>query len=422
MIVRLGDEPLLCDELKLTKAEDREALAEAILERCPGLDPEAVAAKLLAAADEAATRPNAPPQQPLGEPVDVSMLARPERIVTPELSAVSIPAMNVVDGTPTGRWLLYICWSDGRRECRPLETSLDIGDGRKLWIHPSPGEPGPNTPAGWSDASRRAWLEGAAAPDPADVFKRLCISIERHLDLPRHEAPGITATLVAWSILSYCYHAFPAVPYLYIGGPLGSGKSRVYEILARLVYRSLASSNLTGPALFRTLHDRGGTLLADEAERLRATNDPATAELLSMLLAGYKRGGQATRLEAVGDSFRPVAFDVYGPKAVACIAGLPPALASRCIPILMFRAPKGSEKPRRRIDADPQMWQQLRDDLHLLALEHGPTWLELPGRTEVCPPMSGRDFELWQPLLAIASWLEGCGCKGLLQLLQDHDL
>lgn len=36
-----------------------------------------------------------------------------------------------------------------------------------------------------------------------------------------------------------------------------------------------------------------------------------------MLLAGYKKGGRATRLEAVGDDkvFRTVEFDVYGPKA-----------------------------------------------------------------------------------------------------------
>ena len=69
---------------------------------------------------------------------------------------------------------------------------------------------------------------------------------------------------------------------------------------------------------------------------------------------------------------------MFGPKALACIAGLPPALASRAIPMTMFRSPPGSEKPRRRIDADPEGWQRLAIDLHALALEHGPTWLELP--------------------------------------------
>src|SRR6516164_10108058 len=131
-----------------------------------------------------------------------------------------------------------------------------------------------------------------------------------------------------------------------------------------------------------------------------------------MLLAGYKRGGQATRLEPVGDTFRPVAFDVYGPKALACIAGLPPALASRCIPVVMFRAEKGSLKPKRRIDADPEGWRRLRDDLYALALEHGADWLGLAQRADVCPSgLDGRSYELWQPLLALAAWFEGHGAE-----------
>ena len=81
-----------------------------------------------------------------------------------------------------------------------------------------------------------------------------------------------------------------------------------------------------------------------------------------------------------------------------------------------------SEKPRRRIDADPSGWQRLRDDLHALAMEHGPAWLDLARRTDVCPTMGGRDFELWHPLLALASWIESHGARGLLGLLQEHAL
>jgi hypothetical protein len=171
-----------------------------------------------------------------------------------------------------------------------------------------------------------------------------------------------------------------------------------------------------------TLHSQGGTLLLDEAERLKQTQAPEVQEMLSMLLAGYKRGGQATRLEPVGDTFKTVSFDVYGPKALACVAGLPPALASRAMGVTMFRAAPRSEKPRRRIDADKTGWQRLRDELHALALEYGPTWLELPNRVEVCPTMSGRDFGLWQPVLALASWVETYGALGLLELMQRDAL
>src|SRR5208282_4439536 len=300
----------------------------------------------------------------------------------------------------------------------------DLPGGRKVWIYPEPTEPGATMKAGWSKESRAAWLNNATAPDPADLFKRLCERIAYYIDLPQEHARDIMATLALWSMLTYCYQAWDAVPYLNIGGPLGSGKSRLFEILGRLVFRPLASSNMTAAALFRTLHVQGGTLLLDEAERLKQTQQPDVADLLSMLLAGYKRGGQASRLEALGDTgkFKMICFDVFGPKALACVAGLPPALASRCILVTMFRAAPRSERPRRRIDADPLGWQRLRDDLHALAMEHGADWLELAQRTDVCPRMGGRDFELWQPLLALASWIESHGARGLLGLLQEHAL
>src|SRR4051812_6095213 len=116
-------------------------------------------------------------------------------------------------------------------------------------------------------------------------------------------------------MLTYVYVAWDAVPYLYVGGPAGSGKTRVFELLSRLCFRPLVSSNLSAPALFRTLHDRGGTLLLDEAERLNE-GAPDVAELRSILLAGYKRGGKASRLESSGDSFAMNEFAVFRPQGV----------------------------------------------------------------------------------------------------------
>jgi len=206
-----------------------------------------------------------------------------------------------------------------------------------------------------------------------------------------------------------------------VGGPKASGKTTLFRVLARLVFRPVESSNMTAPCLFRTLNERGGVLLLDEAERLREGTSEAV-EIRSILLSGYKRGSPASRLEKCGDNgFRRIEFDVFSPKALACIGGLPEALASRCIRVSMFRAAADSPKPRRRLDAEPAAWAGNRDDLHALALEHGATWLELVNRVDVVPAcFGGRDFELWQPLLALASWLEDRGAMGLLGTVQEH--
>lgn len=414
----------LTDRLTITSARSRAAFIKRLRERWPDLDG-AEAERLLER--EARTYTEARAQGPGVEAdgeLDPAMVFRPERFITPDVNGLAFPVIGESGGRPVGRWTLILQWADGHRGRMGLEARLALPDERALWLSPMPAEPSAaqaRALAGWTARSRRDWLDGASAPNPADVFRRVCEQIAAFLDFPKDVAAGTTATLALWTVLTYLYPVFDAVPYLYVGGPLASGKSRVFEVLARLVFRPLSSSSLTGPALFRTLHDRGGTLLLDEAERLRHPG-PEQNDLLAMLLAGYKRDGQAIRLEPVGETFRPVSFDVYGPKALACIKGLPPALASRCITLWMFRAAKDCPKPRRRIDGEPGTWRRLRDDLHALALSNGPAWLALPGRADVCPAMTGRAYQLWQPLLALAAYLEDQGAEGLLGLMQTHAL
>ena len=351
---KIGGQVLAVEKLDVTKGKARSAFVAMICSGRPEINAQAVEAELLRNAADLAAKPDDKPIDLAGLPeIDTSCIARPERFITPEVSGLSVPTMVETRDGPAGRWLLFLRWADGRRECMPLPPFIELPDDRRLWLHPAPAEPSPNTPSGWTRPGREAWLQGADPPDPADVFQRVCKRIAHFIDLPKTDAPGITATLALWSMMTYGYHAWDAVPYLYIGGPLGSGKSRVFEVLSKLVFRPLGSSNMTAAALFRTLHANGGTLLLDEAERLKQTQAPEVQELLTMLLAGYKRGGQATRLEPIGDTFRPVSFDVFGPKALACIAGLPPALSSRAIGVTMFRAAPGSDKPRRRVNGDP---------------------------------------------------------------------
>jgi len=457
------------------------------------------------AGDDDANAPAADRETAMG----AMRVVRPELILCDGVVAVSVPEVIVRDGQAVGRWRVYLRLAAGetgegenggtgerekdgdggdddggpteaafstpdrppspvlplahssvrsvpdRRECRPLAARIDVGGGvGTLWVHPVPSAPSPSTPAGWSDAARRAWLAGSADADVDVValFDEIVAALGEYLDVDeskdeggrveakdegrrmKDESDGMTrpvdsfpthpssfvihpsappphpllATLALWTMLTYLYVAWDAVPYLFVTGPAGSGKTRVFELLSRLCFRPLASSNLSAPALFRTLHDRGGTLLLDEAERLSDAGDDV-AELRSILLAGYKRGGRASRLESTGGGdggYQMSEFQVYGPKAIACINTIPPALASRCIPVQMFRSPPGSDKPRQRIDRDPARWQRLRDALHAALL--GPLGLAAPALSLMsdCCPLGGRQYELWQPILALAAWLD----------------
>ena len=419
-VARLGDKVIHADVIDPARASGRVKFVKGLKKIVTVLDEEDISAQLLRLSVKPPDEP--PPVLALDRELDARRMVRPEQFYTPEVSGITVPV--ILDGAegPEGLWLVHLRWADDKRSCLALPESLALSDDARLWIHPIPGPPARNVTPMWSKKSRSAWLSGAPAPDPAEVFKRLCERIAHFLELPVEVAAPVTALLALWTILTYGYQAWRSVPYLSIGGTWGSGKSTVFDILGLLVFRAMTSSNITGPALFRTLHDRGGTLLLDEAERLKQ-GTPEVAELLSMLLAGYKRGGRATRLEPVGDKFMTVEFDVYCPKALAGIAGLPGPLASRSIPIQMFKAPVDSPKPKRKLQPESEVWQALRDDLHVMALTNSDVWPTLAQQAEVCPAgINGRDAELWQPILAIASWIESHGAHGLLKLMQDYAL
>lgn len=405
---------MFSDKLDPSRASARKRFAEAIAAKVPGMGIEDVDAELLRIATEAGA------SRTLPDADQEIIVARPELGFRPEVSWLATPSVSMGESGPVGRWFLHLQWADGRRERKSLEKGIELPDGRRLWFEPQPSPPALTQASGWSADGRTAWLSGEPAENLAALFRGLSERFAYYLDFAPDWAAGTAATLALWTLLSYVYPAWSAVPYLSIGGPMGSGKSRVFEVLSRLVFRPMPSANVTAPAMFRSLHDTGGVLLLDEAERLK-DGAPDAGELRSILLSGYKAGTPAKRLESTGDGkFQTRTFDVFGPKALAAIGNLPEALASRCIRIVMFRATPDSPKPRRRIDEDPDLWARLRDGLHVMALEHRATWPALAARDDVCPTMSGRDFELWQPLLALASWIEENGADGLLGMMQGH--
>ena len=416
-------EVVACEKFDLAIGKERRKFIEALSDRLGEdarhlLDEEAVERDLAAMAADLAAPPKAAPPAEVVELGD-GRVVRPERFILPDVSGLAVPRRIDRGGQIVSEWMLYLRWRDGRREAMPLPEVLPVGSER-IFITPRPPEPPSELKPAWSAASRAEWLAGSASMPPDEVCRRLIEGFAKYLDLPSETAAGTVAMLACFSLLTYIVPGFAAVPYVAVSGPMGSGKSKILELLQQVVFRPLLTSSTSEAAIFRSLHAFGHTALLDEAERLR---DPEMQGLLANLLAGYKRGGCASRCEQTGDGQITLRhFSVFGCKAFAAINEVPPTLASRCIAVPMFRSPKGSIKPRLRVDDDAALWGQLRDALHILAMEHGSEWLALPTRQDVVPEMSGRNFEIWQPLLGLAAWFEDRGAHGLLELLRRHAL
>ena len=91
------------------------------------------------------------------------------------------------------------------------------------------------------------------------MFRRLCEHFVYFLEFAFDTGAGDVATMALWTFLTYAYPAWSAVPYLHIGGPFASAKTRAVRLLAQVVFRPLQSSNMTAACLFRTMHASGGT-------------------------------------------------------------------------------------------------------------------------------------------------------------------
>lgn len=202
--------------------------------------------------------------------------------------------------------------------------------------------------------------------------------------------------LAVWIIGTWFFVLFNAFSYLYVGGLKRCGKTKLLTVLYCLCFNAVPSSNISTSSLFRSIEAWRCTLLLDETEKLR--NPERSEDLRSALLSGYKRGMPVIRTHK--EALVPETFDVYSPKAIANIRGLDDVLEDRCVTIIMQR---GANKAI--LDREPDItnleWQNTRDLLYASALS---SWRVVRDAYQSLtdPDITGRDFELWRPILALA--------------------
>lgn len=131
-----------------------------------------------------------------------------------------------------------------------------------------------------------------------------------------------------YSLMTWVYDRFSAVPYLRFLGEHGTGKTRLLQVAAGLSYRSLAvSGNISGAALFRLIDLTRGTLAIDEAD---FKNSAEWSDIIKVLNNGYTPGLPIVRCD--GGAFQPHSFYVYGPKIISTRHRFEDAaLESRCL-------------------------------------------------------------------------------------------
>ncbi|GHT96337.1 hypothetical protein FACS1894116_13300 [Betaproteobacteria bacterium] len=172
------------------------------------------------------------------------------------------------------------------------------------------------------------------------------------------------------------------------------GKSMMLTLLGRLVYRPLASNNISPAAVFRAIDAWEPTLLIDEADAFMKDNE----DMRGLLNGGHTRD-QAYVIRVVGEDFTPTRFNIWGAKAISGIGHLADTLMDRAI-ILELRRKMPHESVERIRYAEPGLFDTLRSKLARFAQDGRDAIRH--ARPELPRALNDRAQDNWEPLLAIA--------------------
>ncbi len=159
----------------------------------------------------------------------------------------------------------------------------------------------------------------------AALLDELAALFARHVVLPF----GAADALALWAALSYLTDRADTLPRLAVLSPeRRCGKTRLLELLARLVRRPVPAANISAAALFRAVEAWQPTVLIDEADTFLAARE----EILGLLNSGHTRG-TAFVVRCVPDpeagDYVARIFSTWALVAIAAIGTLPPPLLDR---------------------------------------------------------------------------------------------
>ncbi len=238
--------------------------------------------------------------------------------------------------------------------------------------------------------------------DLADQLNGVCAFIRRFVHLDHHQA--VAATL--WTAHSHAIEAFDATPYLQITSATPeAGKTRLLEVLARLVNNPWLTQRTSAAVLVRKIDAEQPTLLLDESDAAFGGDREYAEALRGVLNAGYRRSGKASLCVGQGSKISYRDFSTFCPKAIAGIGKLPDTVVSRAIRIELRRRTRDEPVAKFRERDAHQESEPIRERLadwgttvHVTLQEARPMMPE---------GLRDRAEDVWEPLLAIADLAGG---------------
>jgi len=281
-----------------------------------------------------------------------------------------------------------------------------------------------NAASRWSKSgtpySINYFIEGkVTGVNSAKLYQRIRSMFQRYFYTPEKYDYDI---LTLFTMFTYYFELYDAVPYIYLYGPPESGKTTVSILLQNLAFNGDLVSNISTAALFRECEQKQPVLILDEQENI--ANSKANEEkgdYMSIIKDGYKRTGTIKR-QNPNDCSITEEFQVFNPLVIANTKGLESIIKSRVIQITTRPAPKGNISGTIPLKpSNPEFireTQLIRDALYCWVMLNHSYLRELPN-FNVGEVVSNRAEELFQPLIALANLIELSDTSKELQIVSE---
>ncbi len=204
--------------------------------------------------------------------------------------------------------------------------------------------------------------------------------------------------LASTAILSYMVHLFERIPYIWLNGPKGTGKTVTMSVLSKITYHSQFTSSISAASIYRLIERDESTLYFDEFENF--TKRKASNEHFSKIInSGYEKNGKS--ILTINENVEQ--FSTYGLKIFAGIHDIIDTIADRSIRINLEKPDDPSVILRNMDDFDEysEIANQIiySIDLKLKKIDQirqNKEPLEIPSDFKF------RDLDKWYPILVIA--------------------
>ena len=208
--------------------------------------------------------------------------------------------------------------------------------------------------------------------------------------------------VVSYIMMTYIYILFQVIPYLWINGEKGTGKSTIMKIMSKLCFNPMFCSNVNPANIFRQIDNDGSTIILDEFEKMYGEDKQ---EIIKILNQGFNIDGVVPR--CVGQSNQIRKFRSFSPKIMGGISNIDDVLYERVIKYTTKKV-KNITVPKFREDKDTKMeLNKLVDDLYIFGLIYAPKIKEIYDKAEVgFKGYTLREDDLWNPLLCIAKIID----------------